>query len=302
MIASLLILTLATLLQISAAIIAIKLIRITGTRTAWIFISVAILLMSFRRIIPIVRTLFGNGSYEPDLANEVVGLAISTFMLLGIYCIGPYFVERLSIEQKLKLSELKHRKLLEQLPAIFISFLTDEARTPTFVGRNWITLGYSPEDLLANKIKWFDLIHKDDKPRMELSLKECLTTKSDVVIEFRMQNSLGDTRNMCGAFTTVVTDDESGSVDHIQGVIEDVTYQIASLEEKDRMITELQDAAKRIQTLKGLVPICAECKKIRDDNGFWQTLEAFVKENSNTEFSHGLCPICTHKIQKRTFG
>jgi len=56
--------------------------------------------------------------------------------------------------------------------------------------------------------------------------------------------------------------------------------------------TELRDALDRVQTLKGLLPICASCKKIRDDNGYWTQVEAYVSAHSAAEFTHSICPPC----------
>jgi len=60
-------------------------------------------------------------------------------------------------------------------------------------------------------------------------------------------------------------------------------------------IQELQDALEQIKTLKGLIPMCASCKKIRDDEGYWQQVETYIMERSEVEFSHGLCPDCLKK-------
>ena len=60
---------------------------------------------------------------------------------------------------------------------------------------------------------------------------------------------------------------------------------------------DLQRALDNIKTLKGLVPICAYCKSIRDDKGFWQQLEAYVSQHSEAEFSHGICPSCLKKAR-----
>lgn len=63
-----------------------------------------------------------------------------------------------------------------------------------------------------------------------------------------------------------------------------------------RTLKELQNAIKDIKTLSGLIPICASCKKIRDDKGFWNQLETFIQDNSNAQFSHGICPECIEKF------
>ncbi|GBE29086.1 hypothetical protein BMS3Bbin04_00094 [bacterium BMS3Bbin04] len=61
-------------------------------------------------------------------------------------------------------------------------------------------------------------------------------------------------------------------------------------------IKELHEQAEHIRTLRGIVPICASCKKIRDDSGFWQQVEVYVKANTEAEFSHSVCPDCMVKL------
>jgi len=63
-----------------------------------------------------------------------------------------------------------------------------------------------------------------------------------------------------------------------------------------RLNAELQDALKKVQTLSGLLPICASCKKIRDDQGYWQQVEVYIRDHSDVEFSHGLCPDCVKSL------
>ncbi|MEE8329367.1 MAG: response regulator [Thermodesulfovibrionia bacterium] len=66
--------------------------------------------------------------------------------------------------------------------------------------------------------------------------------------------------------------------------------------EREKIILELQDALAKVKTLSGLLPICASCKKIRDDKGYWNQIEAYIAEHSDAEFSHGICPGCAKKI------
>lgn len=67
--------------------------------------------------------------------------------------------------------------------------------------------------------------------------------------------------------------------------------------EQARLMRELQDALDHVKTLHGLIPICAECKKIRDDQGYWQQVEDYVHEHSEAVFSHSLCPICLDRAK-----
>ncbi len=56
--------------------------------------------------------------------------------------------------------------------------------------------------------------------------------------------------------------------------------------------TKLQEALESIRTLKGLIPICAHCRNVRGDQGYWNQLEIYLGEHSEAEFSHGICPKC----------
>jgi hypothetical protein len=66
--------------------------------------------------------------------------------------------------------------------------------------------------------------------------------------------------------------------------------------EKSAAIIELHKALDEVKTLSGFLPICASCKNIRDDKGYWNQIEAYISEHSDAEFSHGICPGCAKKL------
>jgi hypothetical protein len=66
--------------------------------------------------------------------------------------------------------------------------------------------------------------------------------------------------------------------------------------EREDLIGQLQDALSSIKTLRGLLPICASCKKIRDDKGYWNYLEIYIRDHSEATFSHSICPQCKRKV------
>lgn len=76
----------------------------------------------------------------------------------------------------------------------------------------------------------------------------------------------------------------------------DITERKRIESERTKMIEQLNDTLSKVKTLSGLLPICASCKKIRDDRGYWQKLETFVHEHSNAEFSHSICPDCMERM------
>jgi len=69
--------------------------------------------------------------------------------------------------------------------------------------------------------------------------------------------------------------------------------------EQEATIEKLQKALEEIKTLRGLIPICAWCKKIRDDEGYWDELEVYLSKHSEAVFSHGLCPECSKAMKKK---
>ncbi len=65
--------------------------------------------------------------------------------------------------------------------------------------------------------------------------------------------------------------------------------------ERDRLIVRLQDALAKVKTLSGMLPLCSYCKNIRDDEGYWNQIEAYIAKHSDAEFSHSICPDCAEK-------
>lgn len=66
--------------------------------------------------------------------------------------------------------------------------------------------------------------------------------------------------------------------------------------ERERLIRELQAALGEVKRLSGLLPICAACKSIRNDQGYWQQIERYMAEHAEVQFSHGICPECMRKL------
>jgi len=82
-----------------------------------------------------------------------------------------------------------------------------------------------------------------------------------------------------------------------QALLLEIEERQRSEKEKERLIQELKTSLEQVQTLRGLLPICAKCKKIRDDEGYWQRLESYIKKHSpGVDFTHGLCPDCVKEI------
>jgi len=89
--------------------------------------------------------------------------------------------------------------------------------------------------------------------------------------------------------------------EHLLESFLDITERKEAEEERERLIGELQEALAEVKTLSGLLPICASCKSIRDDQGYWQQIEAYIRDHSEAEFSHSVCPECAKKLYPEIF-
>jgi hypothetical protein len=79
---------------------------------------------------------------------------------------------------------------------------------------------------------------------------------------------------------------------HVRDIAEHKRVQ----EEREKLIAQLQEALTKVKQLSGMLPICARCKKIRDDKGYWSQIEVYIRDRSEAEFSHGICPECAKEL------
>ena len=91
---------------------------------------------------------------------------------------------------------------------------------------------------------------------------------------------------------------EMGAVDYILKPfrIPELLARVETHIQLRQTIVRLQDALDHIQTLEGLLPICASCKKIRDEKGAWNSIEAYISDRTKANFTHGICPECAKKL------
>ncbi|HLZ33026.1 MAG TPA: response regulator [Nitrospira sp.] len=133
-------------------------------------------------------------------------------------------------------------------------------------------------------------------------IKNCAHLQDIPIIMVTAKNDLS---NLKEAFAAGAMDYISKPVNSIE-LLARVSSALTLKSEMDRRKTrelelrrsneELQQALREVKVLRGLIPICASCKKIRNDGGFWQQLEEYLGEHSEAEFSHGLCQPCIKKL------
>ncbi|MDJ0988003.1 MAG: PAS domain S-box protein [Desulfobacterales bacterium] len=89
---------------------------------------------------------------------------------------------------------------------------------------------------------------------------------------------------------------QSGAEQFYTGMIRDISERKLHEKELNSLISSLKESLAQVRQLSGMLPICASCKKIRDDKGYWNQIEEYIRSHSEAEFSHGICPECSQKL------
>ncbi len=116
------------------------------------------------------------------------------------------------------------------------------------------------------------------------------------VIGLVESRDLGDGRFNWTSTTKVPLRNADGKIVGLVGITREINELMETRQALEAKNAQLQAALDNIKTLKGFIPICASCKKIRDDEGFWQQVEVYVRDHSEAEFSHSLCPDCMRQL------
>lgn len=90
--------------------------------------------------------------------------------------------------------------------------------------------------------------------------------------------------------------DAAGRLQAVGGFCTDITARKKNESEREALIAELQAALREVAMLRKILPICAWCKQIRDDRGYWNQLEEYLEQHSHVEFTHSICPDCAEKL------
>lgn len=144
------------------------------------------------------------------------------------------------------------------------------------------------------RISYGELIHPDDGDIVWHTVQEALSERRPFILLYRIRSKADQEKWVCEKGRGVWADD--GALMALEGFITDITVLKRLEEERERLIADLQLALCQVKTLSGLLPICSVCKKIRNDQGYWEQLESNFKKHSDILFSHGICPDCLKKL------
>ncbi len=116
-------------------------------------------------------------------------------------------------------------------------------------------------------------------------------------VPVRSSDEVGTLESSFNTMAIQVAAAHAGLEEKVRQLHEEIQNRRRVESEREALIAELTQALTEIRTLEGILPICAACKKIRDDKGYWNQLENYISEHSGARFSHGLCPDCLARYE-----
>lgn len=184
-----------------------------------------------------------------------------------------------------KLTHQEYMTIVEQAPIMI--WRADTSTACDYFNDQWLLFtGRTLEQEVGNG--WAEGVHPDDFDRCLEIYLSAFKKREIFEMEYRLRRHDGEYRWI---FDRGVPfhDDEGNFAGYIGSCI-DVTE---SVEARKLILREHKSEIKR---LRGMLPICASCKKVRDDKGYWNQIEVYIKQHSDAEFSHGLCPDCKKEL------
>ena len=239
--------------------------------------------------------------------------------------LGRDITDRVYAERALRQSEKRYRTVFETTGSATVIIKDDE--TISLANSTFEDLSGYSKDEIEGKKTWTEFVIKEDLDQMR-EFHRNRRDKPDSApknAEFRFVNRQGDVKNIFIAVEIIpdtrmsvaslldITDRKRAeeslqkSYDELDLRVKERTADLAQAneqlkvqieerkkteKEKEKLIVKLKKALGEVKALGGLLPICASCKKIRDDKGYWNQLEDYIQKHSEAEFSHSVCPDC----------
>lgn len=200
--------------------------------------------------------------------------------------------ERKKMQEALRQSEERFRSILESIEEGYFEF--DLAGNIVYFNNSLSQqLGYSKDELSGMSYRHY--IDKENIKKIYQAFKKVFISGEPLKISNWTIIKKDGTKRIHETSISPIKN-ANGERVGFRGITRDVTERKILEDEREKHITELQDAIAKVKILSGLLPICAYCKKIRNDEGYWTQIESYLLAHSEAEFSHGICPDCKERL------
>ncbi len=227
--------------------------------------------------------------YEHDFEGNVQTYQVYVKRMLdvsdkfsGLVMIFNDITSLVKAEKALEEREARYRYITESMSDYVYILEIDETGNPStewIAGAFTAITGYTVDEVREMARGYLSLIRSSDIDGYPLAQRDA-EQKEQYAVEYRIHNKRGEERWLR---------------DHIK-LLKDASNRVIKLFGAVQDITDQKRAESEIKSLKGILPICASCKKIRNDAGYWQLVEVYIHEHSEVEFTHGLCPDCLEAL------
>ena len=211
-------------------------------------------------------------------------------VMISVADIVALTLERKRVEDALRESEEKFRQIITTVREGIVNINAERriAYANVFFAEMF---GYTLDEILGQSFTI--LLHEEDW--LDFSSRQDEREKGKVE-QFERRFKAKDGREIWAIVSASPLIDREGRVTGAFSTITDITERKKAETVLQKKNHELHQAMNQIKTLRGIVPICMSCKKIRDDLGYWNQVEVYVRNHTEAEFSHGLCPECIVKL------
>ncbi len=207
--------------------------------------------------------------------------------------------ERKRAEEVLRQSEAQYRLLAENM--VDVIWTLNPAGRFTYVSPSVQRLrGYTPQEVLSQSPA--EVLTPASLQTMQAALMATIPHIEKGAQHYEAKPTAYELEQLRKDGSTIWTEalervlfDDDGNFSGFLGVSRDIAERKRAEAERERLIAELQEALAKVKQLEGILPVCSFCKKIRDEDGTWQPMEAYIGNRSRVEFSHSFCPDCSRE-------
>jgi PAS domain S-box-containing protein len=271
------------------------------SKTGYKVIVLSIILGLFAGIIDalVAYFIFSKGPFWDLLIFEVPPqeLYVRSFLLL-IFILSGVVVSKLlfnrkQAEMKIRGGEERYRSLVNSTDDSI--YVLDRNYKYIFMNRKHLDRMDLSEDMYREHT--YSDFHLQEETERFTKILDKVFAKGDSVYD--EHKSMRDGKYFLRTVSPVK--DENENIRAVTVVSKNINELKEMSEQQEKLVRELQESLESIKMLQGLLPMCAWCKKIRDDEGYWDEVEQYIEKNSDASFSHGICPACLRELSPEIY-